>query len=353
MCCRSFGLWHGSAAIIAGVLLAPTPVAAQAQSTIGRGKAAATSKWTPPRTPDGQPDLQGIWTSATLTPLERPPEVAGKQSLTPAEASAYEKQLLQQGNRDRRDGTADTDLGRAYNEFWFDRGTKVVGSRRTSLIVDPPDGRIPPLTAPAQKRVDAERAYAAVHSFDGPEDRPLAERCILWPTAGPPMLPGAYNNNYQIVQIPGYVVILVEMIHDVRIIPLDRRPHLPQSIRQWMGDSRGHWDGNTLVVETTNFTDKTGDVGAGMQRATFRGSDDKLSLIERFTLVDPDTILYEFTVDDPTAFTNSWTAQLPMMRTSGPLFEYACHEGNYAMTNVLGGARGQEKKNGEGAGSIK
>lgn len=144
-------------------------------------------------------------------------------------------------------------VGRAYNEFWFDRGTKVVGSRRTSLVVDPPDGRIPPLTASAQNRVDAERAYTAVHSSDGPEDRPLAERCLLWPTAGPPMLPGAYNNNYQIVQIPGYVVILVEMIHDVRIIPLDRRPHLPQSIRQWMGDSRGHWDGNTLVVETTKF----------------------------------------------------------------------------------------------------
>ena len=144
-------------------------------------------------------------------------------------------------------------------------------------------------------------------------------------------------------------MILVEMIHDVRIIPLDGRPHLPQSIRPWMGDSRGHWEGNTLVVETTNFTDKTGDVGAGMQRATFRGSDDKMRLIERFTRVDPETILYELTVDDPTAFTNSWSAHLPMVRTSGPLFEYACHEGKYAMTDVLAGARAEAKKNGEDA----
>ena len=326
-------------------LLAGPALVAQPQSPAGNAKTPAfPGKWTPPRTPDGQPDLQGIWSSATLTPLERPPELAAKQSLTPAEASAYETQLLQQGNRDRRDGTADTDLGRAYNEFWFDRGTKVVGNRRTSLIVDPPDGRIPPLTSSAQKRVDAERAYAASHAFDGPEDRPLAERCLLWPTAGPPMLPGAYNNNYQIVQTPQFVVIVVEMIHDVRVIPIDGRPHLPPAVRQWMGDSRGHWENNTLVVETTNFTNKTGDVGAGMQRGTFRGSDDNLRLTERFTRVDPETILYEFTVDDPTAFTSSWTAQLPMARTPGPLFEYACHEGNYAMTDVLAGARTLEKK---------
>jgi hypothetical protein len=306
--------------------------------------APAQVKWSPPHTPDGQPDLQGIWTSATLTPLERPPELAGKPVLTQAEAAAYEKQLLQQGNRDLRDGSAETDVARAYNEFWFDRGTKVIGSRRTSLIVDPPDGRVPPLTPEAQKKLDAARADVSLHPYDGPEKRPLAERCLLWPTAGPPMLPGAYNNNYQIVQTPGFVMILVEMIHDVRIIPIDGRPHLPQNVRQWMGDSRGHWEGNTLVVETTNFTDKTTDVGAGMQRATFRGADDKLRLIERFTRADPGTILYEFTVDDPTAFTKPWTAQVPMTKIPGPLFEYACHEGNYAMTGVLAGARAQETK---------
>jgi len=210
--------------------------------------------------------------------------------------------------------------------------------------VDPPDGRIPPLTPEAQKRVDAEVAHATLHPADGPEDRPLAERCILWPTAGPPMLPGAYNNNYQIVQAPGYVAILVEMIHDVRIIQLDAQPHLPPNVRQWMGDSRGHWEGNTLVVETTNFTNKTGDLSAGMQRATFRGSDENMRLIERFTRVDPDTILYEFTVDDPTAFTKPWTAQIPMTKIPGPILEYACHEGNYAMSGVLSGARAEEKK---------
>jgi hypothetical protein len=305
---------------------------------------AATAHWTPPRTPDGHPDMQGVWTSATLTPLERPPELARTPVLTQAEAAAYEKQLLQQGNRDRRDGSAETDVGRAYNEFWFDRGTQVVGSRRTSLIVDPPDGRVPPLTPAAQKRLDDTRAHAALHAADGPEDRPLAERCLLWPTAGPPMLPGAYNNNYQIVEAPGYVTILVEMIHDVRIIPTDGRPHLPPNIRQWMGDPRGHWEGNTLVVETTNFSDKTSDVGAGMQRTTFRGSDDQLRLIERFTRVDADTMLYEFTINDPTAFTRPWTAQIPMTRSTSPLFEYACHEGNYAMTGVLAGARAEEKK---------
>ena len=297
-----------------------------------------------PRTADGHPDLQGVWTSATLTPLERPPEFANKPVLTPEEAAAFERQLIHADDRDRRDGPVQTDLGRAYNDAWFERGNRIVGSRRTSLIIDPADGRVPPLTPAAQKKLDAAREYAKLHPADGPEDRPLAERCLLWPTAGPPMLPGAYNNNYQIVQSPGYVSILVEMIHDVRIIPTDGRPHLPSNIRQWMGDSVGHWEGDTLVVETTNFTDKTSDVGAGMVRATFRGSDESLRLIERFKRVDANTILYEFTVDDPTAFTRPWTAQVPMTKTAGPLFEYACHEGNYAMTNVLAGTRSAEKK---------
>lgn len=297
-----------------------------------------------PRTPDGHPDLQGIWTTATLTPLERPPEFRDKAVLTPGEAAAFAKQLIHADDRDRRDGPVQTDLGRAYNDAWFERGNNIVGSRRTSLIINPPDGRVPALTPAAQKKMDAAQEYAKLHPNDGPEDRPLAERCVLWPTAGPPMLPGAYNNNYQIVQTSGYVSILVEMIHDVRIIPTNGRPHLPSKIRQWMGDSVGHWEGDTLVVETTNFTDKTSDVGAGMVRATFRGSDENLRLIERFTRADATTILYEFTVDDPTAFTRPWTAQVPMIKSAGPLFEYACHEGNYAMTNVLGGARAAEKK---------
>jgi hypothetical protein len=280
--------------------------------------------------------------------LERPPELAGKQVLTPAEAAAYGKQLIQRGNRDIRGESADVDVAGAYNELWFDRGKKVVGSRRTSLIVDPPDGRVPPLTPEAQKKVDAARAYASLHPADGPEDRPLAERCLLWPTAGPPMLPGPYNNNYQIVQAPGYVVILVEMIHDTRIIPIDgpidRRPHLPPSIRQWLGDSRGHWEGNTLVVETTNFTDKTSDVGAGLRGPTFRGSDDRLRLIERFTRVSPDRLEYAFTVSDDTTWTRPWSAMIPLLRSREQIYEYACHEGNRSVGNILRDARALEKR---------
>jgi hypothetical protein len=290
--------------------------------------------WTAPRTPDGNPDLQGTWSTATLTPLERPADLAGKPFFTEQEAAEYEKQFLLQANRDRRDGGADTDVGRAYNEFWFSRGSHLVASRRTSLVVDPPDGKIPPLTAEAQKRQADRAAQTSAHPFDGPEGRPLAERCILWPTAGPPMIPGGYNNNYQIVQAPGYVMILVEMIHDVRIIPTDGRPHLPPGVRQWMGDSRGRWEGDTLVVDTTNFTDKT----------NFRGASKDLHLTERFTRIGPETILYEFTVDDPAAFTRTWKAEIPMQKTQESILEYACNEGNYAMAGVLGGARAEEKK---------
>jgi hypothetical protein len=309
------------------VLLLATTFAA------GQTPKSGAKTWTPPRTPDGQPDLEGIWTSATLTPLERPADLAGKPTLTQKEAEEYEKQLQKQNDRDRRDGSAEADVARAYNEFWYDRGNKVVGTRRTSLIVDPPDGLIPPLTAEAQKRIEAAREHARLHAFDGPEDRPLAERCLSWATAGPPMLPSAYNNNYRIVQTPGYVTILSEMIHDVRIIPLDGRPHLGGSIRQWMGDARGHWEGNTLVVDTADFNGK----------AAFRGTAQKLHLVERFTRVDAGTMLYEFTVDDPTTFTRSWTAQVPMTKTEGPIYEYACQEGNYGLRGVLAGARAEEK----------
>jgi hypothetical protein len=295
--------------------------------------AAAAQTWKPPRTADGQPDLQGIWTNITITPLERPAELAGKEFLTPQEAAEYEKRIVAANNVDRKNLPPEVDVGLAYNDAWYDRGTKVVGTRRTSLIVDPPDGKIPALTPEAQKRQAEMRAAAAGHANDGPEGRSLAERCLLWATAGPPMLPSFYNNNYQIAQGPGYVVIMVEMIHDARIIPLDGRGHLPQNVRQWMGDARGHWEANTLVVDTTNFTDKT----------RFRGSADKLHLTERFTRVDPETIVYEFTVDDPTTFTKPWTAQIPMKKSQGPIFEYACHEGNYAMAGMLAGARAQEK----------
>jgi len=281
-----------------------------------------------------QRDLQGIWTNTTITPLERPVSLAGKQVFTPEEAGKYEKETNQRNDADNRETNPEADVNHAYNQFWWDRGTKVVPGLRTSLIVDPPDGRVPALTPEAQKRMAAQFAYAREHSTDGPENRSLQERCLNWPTAGPPMLPSFYNNEYQIVQTPSTVAIVIEMIHDVRIIPIDGSPHLPSGIRQWMGDSRGHWDGNTLVVDTTNFTDKS----------RFRGSDENLHLTERFTRVNPNTVLYEFTVDDPTAFTKPWTAQIPMTKTKGPVFEYACHEGNYAMVDILAGARAAEKK---------
>ena len=286
----------------------------------------------PPLTPDGHPDLQGIWTNATLTPLERPASLANKEFLTDKEAADFARNSLQNVDADRRDGGASVDVNRAYNEFWRDRG-KVVPSRRTSLITDTPDGRIPPLTVDGKQRAAARAEARRLHPFDGPEDRSPAERCIATPNAGPPMMPANYNANYQIVQTPGYVLILSEQIHDARIIPLDGRPHLPANIRQWMGDSRGHWEGATLVVESTNFTDKTNYAGSGAG----------LRLTERFTRTGADTILYEFHVDDPETFTRPWTAQIPMNRAAGPLFEYACHEGNYGMFGMLSGARAQEK----------
>ena len=308
-------------------------IALAAVMLAGTVTAQTRSSYTPPRTPDGQPDLQGVWTNVTLTPLERPANLAGKEFFTPAEARQYEKDTVDRNNADRRDGGAQADLNRAYNDAWYDRGTKVVETLRTSLVIDPPDGHIP--------RVAAQGAAAPPGGFgkppEGPEDRSLPERCILWPTAGPPMMPSFYNNNYQIVQAPGYVMILVEMIHDARIIPIrpsGTRPHVDSKIRQWMGDSRGHWEGNTLVVETTNFNDKT----------RFQRAGANMQLVERFTRTAPDTITYEFTVTDPSAFTRPWTAQIPMKRTEGPIIEYACNEGNYAMEGMLAGARADEKK---------
>ena len=312
------------------VAVLSVPAAAQAPSAAR--KSAAAAKWTVPRTPDGHPDFQGVWSYATLTPLERPAEFAGKEFLSEQEAAAYEKRTLVENNRDRRDGSAEADVTRAYNDFWWDRGTKVVVTRRTSLVVDPPDGRIPPLTPAAQKRA-AERAEARrLHPADGPEDRPLGERCILLGAGGAPMLPTAYNNNAQFFQTRDHVVIINEMVHDARVIALDGRAPLPGNVRQLLGDSRGRWEGDTLVVETTNFTDKT----------NFRGSDENLRLIERFTRVSPDTLLYEFTVDDPTSFTKPWKVELPLWKSPELIYEYACHEGNSGMAGILSGARKAE-----------
>ena len=321
---------RGLIAII-GTLPLCLPVWTQTPKT--QVKPRVSKRYTPPRLADGHPDLQGIWSNATVTPLERPSELSGKATLTDEEAAEFAKEAVQRQNGDRRDGGSEADVSRAYNDFWYDRGTRTIKTHRTSLIVDPPDGKLPALTPQAAKK-QAERAeHRRLHPADGPEDRSLSERCLNWRTAGPPMMPGAYNNNYQIIQTPDTVVIFNEMIHDARIVPMDGRPHVSSDIRQWLGDSRGRWDGDTLVVETTNFTDKT----------AFQGASANMHLTERFTRVDPDTLLYEFTVNDPEAFTKPWTAQIPSVRSDGAIFEYACHEGNYGMSGILSSARAEEK----------
>jgi hypothetical protein len=297
---------------------------------------------TAPRTPDGHPDLQGNWSSSTITPLERPRELANKPFFTPQEAAEYEAQT----STTRANGP-DLAPGTIVDErVWWERGTKVVQTLRTSLIVDPPDGRVPALTAEAQKKMQEGRAYTRLHPSDTARDRSLQERCIWQPTSGPPMLPGPYNNNYQIVQTPDAVLIFIEMIHEIRVIPIvsaSSAPVLPSNVRQWMGDARGHWEGDTLVVDTTHFTDQT----------RFRGSDENLHLIERFTRQDPDTLMYEFTVDDPTAFTKPWKAELPMKKTAGLIYEFACHEDNRSMSHMLSAARAEEAAQKSGNGESK
>jgi hypothetical protein len=290
--------------------------------------------YSPPRTADGKPDLQGLWTNVTVTPLERPANLKDKAFFTPQEAAAFEKEIIDRNNADRRDGGAEADVGRAYNDAWYDRGTRVVKTLRTSLVVDPSDGRIPAMLPEAQRRQQERLAQNRGHAFDGPENRSLAERCLVWPTLGPPMLPSFYNNNYQIVQGSGYVAIFSEMIHDVRIVPTDGRAHLPSNVRLWVGDPVGHWEGNTLVVDTTNFTNKT----------AWRGSSEHLHLIERFTRTDAETLLYQVTVEDPSTWTKPWKIEIPMRSTPGPIYEYACQEGNYAMEGMLAGARAEEKQ---------
>jgi hypothetical protein len=301
------------------------------------------NRWTPPRTAWRDPDLQGIWNNSTITELERPRELSGKQVLSDDEVAGVERRTAQ--NRvDRPPAAGDPGT---YNQFWFDRGTRVVSTRRTSLIIDPPDGKLPALTAAGQKRQEDRfnrlGPTAVGSSGNGPfksyEDISVVTRCI---TRGLPnaMFPGGYNNNYQIVQTPGVVVLLSEMMHDARIIPVDGRPHISQSIRQWMGDSRGHWEGNTLVVDAQNFPDR--DVtGFGVP---YRHSETShLHLSERFTRIDADTLNYEVTVDDPSTFTKKWTASIPMVKSNDRLFEYACHEGNYSLTSILKGSRTEDK----------
>ncbi len=290
------------------------------------------------RTPWGDPDLEGIWTNATLTPLQRPPELASKEFFTVEEAKQFQRARLEQTNADRP--LPPGQVG-AYNDAFFERGTSIVRSRRTSLVIDPPDGRIPALTPDAQRKVDARLQREKTSPADGPEDRWLTERCILF-GATVPMLPEPYNNNYRIIQSPGFVTILVEMNHDARVIPLDNRPHLAGSIQQWTGDSRGHWDGNTLVVETANLKfNHQSRFGVGYLNGL---SDERLRVVERFTMADANTLTYRATLEDSTVFVRPWTVELSMDRTAGPLYEVACHEGNYGMSNILSGHRAEERQ---------
>ncbi len=318
----------------------------------GQSSAKNESSWTVPRTSDGHPDLQGIWTNKTITPMERPKDLGDKAFFTAEEAKAYTLAARERNNKDRRGGGV-RDVLNAYNDFWWDSGTKLLSNMRTSIVVDPPDGRIPPLTPHRQAELE-ERAEAIkvrcqrpgcaiansgqLSPSDKPEDLDLMTRCISFGTVVP-MFPSAYNNDYQIVQGPGVVAIDTEMVHDVRRIPTDGSPHLPASVREWIGDPRGHWEGDTLVVDSTNFTGET----------RIRGADESLHLIERFTRTGPDTLLYQFTVDDPTAFTKPWSGEIPMTKTEGPLYEYACHEGNIGMKDIIAAAKAEEKKAAEQA----
>ncbi len=305
-----------------------------------------TDNWTPPRTADGVPDIQGLFTFRTITPLQRPQELAGKETLSAKEAAEFEEYRNRRQNRDLYNpeegapwaGYAPNSKGGvlSYNEFWYERGKELTKDKRTSLVVDPPDGRVP-LNEATKKRLAIRRAKSNSGFGDSHEDRSLSDRCIMGFNSGPPMISGAYNNNVQILQVPGYVVILNEMVHNTRIIPTDGRPH--GKLRQWAGDSRGHYEGDTLVIDTINFKRET----------SLTGSTADTHLVERFTRIDPDTLRYEFTVEDPNSYTRPWSAVMPMRRTDGPLFEYACHEGNYGLYNILAGQRKKEKEAAEAA----
>jgi hypothetical protein len=315
----------GSIAILGIVWTSPDLVAGQAPAAT-RARTSANV----PRTADGKPDLHGVWAYGTLTPLERPGDVSGKTEFTDEEAEQFQKQARENRNQDRRDGAGtNADVSRAYNDFWWDFGRNVSG-RQTSLVIDPPDGRIPALTPEAQQRAAAlaEVRSRRTTAAEGPEDRSLWERCI---TRQLPTLPGPYNNNIQIIQTRDHVVIVNEMIHEARIIPLDGRPQ--GKLTRWHGDSRGRWEGDTLVVETARFSGKT----------SFRGSGEGLRLVERYQRVNAGTLLYQVRIEDPATWTKPWTVQIPMSANDEGFFEYACHEGNHGLQGILKGARLDDK----------
>ena len=317
------------ALVVAALMLLPLPVFAQAgQSVISM------------RTPDGHPDVSGVFTFRTLTPLQRPVQFAGRENLTAEEAAAFESSERTRQNRDLFDPeTGAPNAGYrpraeggvlSYNEFWYERGIELTSDNRTSLIVDPPDGRLPRQTEAARLAAQQRRAYQEEHRYDSYENRSMGDRCIMFSKSGPPMRSGAYNNNVMVFQTPGYVAILTEQARQARLIPLEDLPRPP--ISQLAGVSRGHWEGETLVIETTQFRERAG--GA---------TSPKMHLVERLRRLDPDTVAYEYTVTDPTVYTAPYTAMMPLRRMDGPLFEYACHEGNIGLYGILAGARNLER----------
>jgi hypothetical protein len=307
---------------LAAVLIAGTTLVADQRSIRGR-----------------QPNFEGIWNSATATPLERPPELKGKPFFTPDEAARWEREFTQRNAEPSPEAAAKSTGTGTYNTVFREFGTAVVKTLRTSIITEPADGRIPALT-PAAAEV-SRRKLEGLKKFENPEELGLQDQCLAFLTAGPPMLPYSYNSNYQIVQTRDAVLVHAEMIHDARIIHLDGRPHLPPSQRSWTGDSIGHWEGDTLVVDTTNFNDGGGfygDAGGNF------GWDRNLHIIERFRLFDADTLLYQFEIDNPTAFTQRWKGELTMSRSVARIYEFACHEANYSLTNMLRGYRAVERR---------
>ena len=312
----------------------------------GQTTQSQSSEWTVPRTPDGHPDLQGVWANNTITPLERPTELSDRAYLTGEELerlkanadrlfsgeagdAAFVDQVFLAAISEAKDFTSSDSGTGNYNQFWLVERDL---SDRTSLVIDPPDGRIPALTPSAEQNQSQSSAYREAHPADGPEDRGLSERCVNF---GVPKLITGYNSYRQIVQTPGHVAIYHEMAHDVRLIPLDGRPHIKDRTKQWNGDPRGHWEDDTLVVETTNFSSKSDFY--------LSGPVENLHLVERFTRVGPTTLEYEATIEDPTTWTQPWTVLIPLKRSDDAIFEYACHEGNYGMEGILAGHRAQEK----------
>jgi hypothetical protein len=300
----------------------------------------AAKVWTPPRAADGHPSLEGYWTNASFTPLERPAALASKEFFTEAEAAAWQKQRIEKENSQAKDDI------HYDNVIWQGENyPKGAAALRTSVVFDPPDGKLPPLSAAGQKRALLEKEAARRRdAAESAQDRNLAERCIAWGNEGPPMLGSTYNANLQIVQTPADIAIHHEIIHGVRIIPMDGRPHMPSSVRQLGGDSRGHWEGDTLVVDATNFTDATNFRGppATARQDIFASHD--LHVVERFTRTEDSTIIYRFTVEAPSTWTKPWSGEMVMRKIEGPIFEYACHEGNYGLPNILAAARARENE---------